>query len=52
MSGTPVDVWEHPRASFGWTPTAIELYVHREQWESAFNTLVLLGDSEPKGVGV
>jgi hypothetical protein len=51
VSGTPVDVWEHPDASFSWTLKAIELYVHREQWESVFNALVLLGDSDPKGVG-
>jgi hypothetical protein len=51
LSGSPVDVWEHPDASFSWTPNAIALYVHREQWESVFNALVLLGDSDPKGVG-
>jgi hypothetical protein len=51
LSGSPVDVWEHPDASFGWTPNAIALYVRREQWESVFNALVLLGDSDPKGVG-
>jgi hypothetical protein len=44
-------VWEHPDASFSWTPNAIGLYVRREQWESVFNALVLLGDSDPKGVG-
>jgi hypothetical protein len=51
ISGSPVDVWEHPDARFSWTPNAIALYVHREQWESVFNALVLLGDSNPKGVG-
>jgi len=51
VSGSPVDVWEHPDASFSWTPKAIELYLDREQWESVFNALVLLGDSDPKGVG-
>jgi hypothetical protein len=51
VSGAPVDVWEHPDASFSWTLNAIELYVDREQWESVFNALVLLGDSDPKGVG-
>jgi hypothetical protein len=51
ISGSPVDIWEHPDASFSWTPNAIEHYVHREQWESVFNALVLLGNSEPKGVG-
>ena len=51
ISGSPVDVWEHPEAKFSWTPNAIKLYVHREQWESVFNALVLLGDSDPKGAG-
>ena len=51
ISGAPVDVWEDPDARFSWTPNAIKLYVHREQWESVFNALVLLGDSDPKGVG-
>ena len=51
ISGTPIDVWEHSDARFSWTPNAIELYVHREQWESVFNALVLLGDSDPKGIG-
>ena len=51
ISGSPIDVWEHPDASFGWTPNAIALNVHREQWESVFNALVLLGNSDPKGVG-
>src|SRR5262249_45072131 len=51
ISGSPVDVWEHPDATFSWTPNAIKLYLRREQWESLFNALVLLGDSEPKGAG-
>jgi hypothetical protein len=51
VSGYPVDVWEHPDANFSWAPKAIELYVHRQQWESVFNALVLLGDSDAKGVG-
>jgi hypothetical protein len=51
IAGSPIDVWEHPDASFSWTPNAIKAYVHREEWESVFNALVLLGDSEPKGVG-
>jgi len=51
ISGSPVDVWEHPYASFSWTLKAIELYADREQWESVFNALVLLGDSDPKGAG-
>jgi hypothetical protein len=49
ISGSPVDVWEHPEASFSWTPNGIELYAHREQWESVFNALVLLGDCDPRG---
>jgi hypothetical protein len=44
-------VWEHPDARSSWTPNAIKVYVHREQWESVFNALVLLGDSDPKGIG-
>jgi hypothetical protein len=48
---SPVDVWEDPDARFSWTPNAIKLYVHREQWESVFNALVLLGDSDRKSVG-
>jgi hypothetical protein len=51
VSGSPVDVWENPDASFSWTLKAIELYADREQWESMFNALVLLGDSDPKGAG-
>ena len=50
-SGSPVDVWEHPDARFSWTPNAIALYVHRGQWASVFNALVLLGNSDPKNVG-
>jgi len=49
--GHPVEVWAHPDASFSWTVKAIEIYAEREQWESVFNALVLLGDSAPKGVG-
>jgi hypothetical protein len=51
ISGSPVDVWEHPDTSFSWSLKAIELYADREQWESVFNALVLLGDSDPKGLG-
>jgi len=51
LSGSPVDVWEHPNASFSWTPNATDLYVHREQSQSVLNAPVLLGDSDPKGVG-
>lgn len=49
ISGNAIDVWENPRARFSWTPAAIEGYMHAEQWESLFNALVLLGDSDPKG---
>ena len=51
IGGSPIDVWEHPDASFSWTPNAIERYAHREQWASVFNALVLLGDADPKGAG-
>jgi hypothetical protein len=51
IAGSPVEVWEHPDVSFSWTTKAIELYARGEQWESVFNALVLLGDSDPKGVG-
>lgn len=51
VSGSPVDVWEHPDASFSWSLNAIQRYAHREQWGSVFNALVLLGDSDPKGAG-
>lgn len=49
IAGNAIDVWENPRARFSWTPAAIEGYMHAEQWESVFNALVLLGDSDPKG---
>ena len=45
----PVGLAHHAR--FSWTPNAIKFYVQREQWQSVFNALVLLGDSDPKGVG-
>jgi hypothetical protein len=51
ISGSPVDLWEHPDARFSWSPNAIALYVHRGQWASVFNALVLLGNSDPKNVG-
>jgi hypothetical protein len=51
IAGSAIDVWEHPDTSFSWSLDAIERYADREQWESVFNALVLLGDSEPKGVG-
>jgi len=50
IDGRPIDVWDHPGVNFSWTPGAIEGYVHSEQWESVFNALVLLGNSDPKGV--
>jgi hypothetical protein len=50
VDGCPIDVWEHPRARFSWTPSAIQGYVHAEEWESVFNALVLLGNSDPKGM--
>ncbi len=50
VAGRPIDVWEHPEVRFSWTPSAIRGYVHAEQWESAFNALVLLADAEPKGL--
>jgi hypothetical protein len=49
IGGNAIDVWENPQARFSWTPTAIEGYMHTEQWESLFNALVLLGDSDPRG---
>lgn len=50
VDGRPIDVWEHPQVRFSWTPGAIQGYVRAEQWESVFNALVLLADSEPKGL--
>ena len=49
IGGNAIDVWENPHARFSWTSAAIESYMHAEQWESLFNALVLLGDSDPKG---
>jgi hypothetical protein len=49
IAGNAVDIWENPRARFSWTPSAIEGYVRAEQWESLFNALVLVGDSDPRG---
>jgi hypothetical protein len=48
--GRPIDVWEHPQVRFSWSPSAIQGYVRAEQWESAFNALVLFADSDPKGL--
>jgi hypothetical protein len=49
IAGDAIDIWENPQARFSWTPTAIEGYMHTEQWESLFNALVLVGDSDPRG---
>jgi hypothetical protein len=49
VAGHAIHVWENPQVSFSWTPGAIRRYLDAEQWESAFNALVLLGDSEPQG---
>jgi hypothetical protein len=48
VAGRAIDVWEHPQVRFSWTPSAIQGYVHAEQWESAFNALVLFADADPK----
>jgi len=50
IAGRAIDVWEHPEVHFSWTPNAIQGYINAERWESVFNALVLLGDSDPKGV--
>jgi hypothetical protein len=50
IGGRAIDMWDNPQASFSWTPSAIKAYVNAEQWESVFNALVLLGDSDPKGM--
>ena len=50
VAGRRIDVWDNPHASFSWTPTAIRGYVDAGQWESVFNALVLLGNSDPKGI--
>jgi len=49
IDGPPIDVWENPRVSFSWTPSAIRSYARSERWESLFNALVLIADSGPKG---
>ena len=49
VNGTPIDVWENPRVRFSCTPDAIRRYARSECWESLFNALVLIIDSEPKG---
>ena len=50
VSGHQVEIWEHPSAGISVTPSAIEGYAHAGRWEAAFNALVLLGDSEPRGM--
>ena len=50
VEGSAIDVWENPGVHFSWTPSAIEGYVRAGQWESLFNALVLLADSDPKGL--
>ena len=50
VSGRPIVIWENPEVTFSWTPRAIQSYARADQWESVFNALVLLGDSDPKGV--
>jgi hypothetical protein len=50
IAGNPIDVWENPQTSFSWTPGAIQGYVGAEDWERVFNALVLLGNSDPKGM--
>lgn len=49
VDGTPIDVWENPGVRFSWTPDAIRSYLRTERWESLFNALVLISDSDPKG---
>ena len=50
IDGLPIDVWENPQVRFSWTLSAIRDYVRTERWESVFNALVLLADSDPQGV--
>ena len=50
VAGRAIDVWEDPRVSFSWTPGAIRRYLDAEQWESAFNALVLLANAGPEGL--
>lgn len=50
VSGRPLVIWENPEATFSWTPRAIQSYARADQWASVFNALVLLGDSDPKGM--
>jgi hypothetical protein len=50
IAGHAIDVWDHPDVRFSWTPGAIQNYIDAEQWESVFNALVLLADSDPKGL--
>jgi hypothetical protein len=50
VSGRPIVIWENPEATFSWTPRSIQSYARADHWESVFNALVLLGDSDPKGM--
>jgi hypothetical protein len=50
ISGTRIVIWDNPEATFSWTPRAIQSYARADRWESVFNALVLLGDSDPKGM--
>jgi hypothetical protein len=48
VAGQAIDVWENPQVSFSWTPGAIRSYLDAEQWESAFNALVLFARVDPR----
>jgi len=50
VAGQAIDVWDNPQVSFSWTPGAIRRYLDGEQWESAFNALVLLAFADPNGL--
>ena len=41
VAGQAIDLWDNPQVSFSWTPGAIRRYLDAEQWESAFNALIL-----------
>jgi len=49
VAGRQLEVWERPGGSISVTPNAIEGYAHAGRWEAAFNALVLLADSDPRG---
>ncbi len=50
IAGRQVEIWECSGGSICITPSAIEAYARAGRWEAAFNALVLLGDSEPRGL--